>query len=99
MSSFFHLVIISSKYILNTVGKKGQPWPTALLILASFESMVFNFINVLFCVFMSTIAFLNVAGIFLDFKYQIKSLFVYYQMLFQNYKQQVFPNYISFVFS
>jgi len=66
--SFFHLVILSSKYILNGVGEQGQLWHTALLISASFESLVLNFINVLFCVFMSTIAFNNVSGIFIDFK-------------------------------
>jgi len=28
MSWFCHLVIISSKYILNNVGERGQPWRT-----------------------------------------------------------------------
>jgi len=75
MSSFFHLVILSSTYILNSVGKQGQPWHTALLISASFESLVLNFISVLFCVFMSTIAFNNVSGIFIDFKISNKVSF------------------------
>jgi hypothetical protein len=30
--------------------------------------LVLNFMSVLFCVFMSTVAFHNVSGIFLDFK-------------------------------
>jgi len=68
ISSFFHLVIISSKYILNSAGEKGQPWRTSLLISASFYSLVLNFISVLFCVFMSTIACHKVSGMFLDFK-------------------------------
>jgi hypothetical protein len=32
MCCFCHLVIISSKYILNNVGERGQPWHTPLLI-------------------------------------------------------------------
>ena len=32
MSSFCHLVIISSKYTLNGVGERGQPWCTPLLM-------------------------------------------------------------------
>jgi hypothetical protein len=35
VSSFCHLVIIFSKYILNSVGERGQPWHTCLLISAS----------------------------------------------------------------
>jgi len=49
-SCFCHLVIISSKYILNSVGERGQPWYTALLISTGFDSLLLNFINILFCV-------------------------------------------------
>jgi hypothetical protein len=38
ISSFCHLVIILSKYILNSVGDRGQPWHTAVLISSSFET-------------------------------------------------------------
>jgi hypothetical protein len=38
MSCFCHLVIISSKYILNSVGEIGQPWCTPLLISTGFDS-------------------------------------------------------------
>jgi len=39
MSCFCHLVIISSKYMLNNVGESGQPWRTALLISTDVESL------------------------------------------------------------
>ena len=68
MSSFCHLVIISSKYILNSVSKRRHPWHAALLISTSFDSLELHFINILFFVCMSTIAVNNVSGIFLDFK-------------------------------
>jgi len=51
MSTFWHLVIISFKYILNSEGERGQPWHTPLLISASFDSSELNFINILFCVY------------------------------------------------
>jgi len=54
MTSFCQLFIISSKYILNSVGERGQPWRTPLLISASFDSMGLNFINILFYVYMPT---------------------------------------------
>ena len=50
MSCFCHSVIMSSKYILNSVGESGQPWRTPLLISAGCDSLLFNFINILFCV-------------------------------------------------
>ena len=56
MSSVCHLVIISFVYVLKSVGKRGQPWCSHLLISASFDSLELNFINVLLCVYMSTIA-------------------------------------------
>jgi hypothetical protein len=56
MSSVCHLVIISSMYILNSVGETGQPWCT-LLNSASFDSLELNLINSLFCMYTSTIAF------------------------------------------
>jgi hypothetical protein len=71
VSSFCHLVIISSKYILKCKGKTGQPWHTPLLISASFDSLKLNFTNIFFCLYMSTIAFSNVSGIFLDFKISV----------------------------
>jgi len=44
------LVIMSSKYILNSVGESGQPWRTPLLISTGFDSLLLNFINIMFCV-------------------------------------------------
>jgi hypothetical protein len=49
MSLFFHLVIILSKYILNSAGERRQPWRTPLLISTGFDSLLLNFINILFC--------------------------------------------------
>jgi hypothetical protein len=83
MTPFCQLSIISSKYILKSVDERGQPWHTPLLISASFDSMELNFINILFYVFISSIAFINVSRIFLDFKIS-QSVFVYYQMLSYN---------------
>jgi hypothetical protein len=37
-SSFCHLVIIASKYILNSVGETGPPWRTTLLNPANLDS-------------------------------------------------------------
>jgi len=68
MSSFSHLVIISYQCILNSVGERGQPRHSHLLILASFDSLELCFINILLCVCVSTVAFNNVSGIFIDFK-------------------------------
>jgi len=68
MSSFCHLVIISYQYILNSVGERGQPRHSHLLILASFDRLELYFINILFCVYVSTVAFNNVSGIFIEFK-------------------------------
>jgi hypothetical protein len=48
VSSFCHLVIISSKYILNRVGERRQPWRTPLLISAGFDDMELNFIDIHF---------------------------------------------------
>jgi hypothetical protein len=42
MSCFCHLVIISSKYMLNSVGESGQSWRTPLLISTGFESLLYN---------------------------------------------------------
>jgi hypothetical protein len=67
ISSFCHLVIISSKYILNRVGDRGQPWCNPLFISASFDDLELNCTDILFCVCMSTIAF-DVSGIFLVFR-------------------------------
>ena len=50
MSSFCHLVFISSKYILNSIGKRGQSRHTPLLISSSFNSLELDFLNILFCV-------------------------------------------------
>jgi len=43
MSCFCHLVIISSKYMLSSVGESGQPWRTPLLISTDFESLFDKF--------------------------------------------------------
>jgi hypothetical protein len=40
MTCFCHLVIFLSKYILNIVGERGQPWGTPLLISAGFGSAI-----------------------------------------------------------
>ena len=50
MSCFCHLVIILSKYILNSVGERGQPWRAPLLISIGFDSSLLNCFNILFCV-------------------------------------------------
>jgi len=50
MSWFCHLVIISSKYILNILGERGQPRCTPLFISTSFDSLLLNFINIFLCV-------------------------------------------------
>jgi hypothetical protein len=54
ISSFCHLVIISSNYILNSVGEEGKPWRICLWISARFDGLELNFIDILFCVCMST---------------------------------------------
>jgi hypothetical protein len=41
--------------MLNSVGEGGQLWRTPLLISASFDILELNYINILFCVYMSTI--------------------------------------------
>jgi len=43
--------------MLNNLGEEGQLWRTPLLISASFDSLELNYINILFCVYMSIIAF------------------------------------------
>jgi hypothetical protein len=75
-SSFWHVVIISFKYILNSRGERGKPWCTALLISASLVSLDLNVINILFCVHMSTIGFSNEFGTFLDFRISNKMLYI-----------------------
>ena len=47
MSSFFRLVIISSKCILNSVSERGKLWRNPLLISTGSNSLLLNFIN--FC--------------------------------------------------
>jgi len=64
--------------------QEGQSWCTPLLISASFDSLELNLTSILYCMYMSTVVFNNVSGIFLDCKYQIKSVFVYYHMPFPN---------------
>jgi len=46
MFSFYHLVIISSKYISNSPDEKEEPWRNPLLISTSFDSLELDFINV-----------------------------------------------------
>ena len=48
MSCFCHLVIISSKYVLNSVGERGQTWRTPLLISTGLDGLLLNFINIFF---------------------------------------------------
>src|SRR5215475_3872070 len=50
VSCFCHLVIMSSKYMLNSVGERGQPCHTPLSISTSFEVLLKNFIIILFLV-------------------------------------------------
>jgi hypothetical protein len=74
--------------MLNSVGERGQPCRTPTLISASLDDLELNFIDILFCVHMSTIAFNNVCGIFLDFRISNKIyVFVHQQTLM--YKQQM----------
>jgi len=86
---------------LNSVGKGGQPWHTTLLISANFDSLELNFINTLFCVYTSTIAFNIVSGIFLGFKISNKICFcLQSDVYFMIYKQQVcyqitFPSFFN----
>jgi hypothetical protein len=47
MSSFCHFVV-STKYILNSIGERGQPWHTLVLISASFEDLELNFVDIYF---------------------------------------------------
>jgi hypothetical protein len=72
ISSVFHLVIISPKYIINSIGERQQHWRTPLLISDSVNDLELNFIDILFCVCMSTIAFNNLPRIFLDFRISYK---------------------------
>ena len=67
--------------ILNRVDEGGQPWHNSLLGLANFDSLDLHCINILFFVFMSTVALNNVSGMFLDFIIS-KSALLYYKMLF-----------------
>jgi hypothetical protein len=62
ITSLYHLVIISSKHILNGVGERGKPWRTSQLISARFDDLELSFIDILFCLCMSTITFNNVSG-------------------------------------
>jgi len=64
MSSVCNLVIISSVYILNSVGETGQLRCTSLLNSASFDSLELDFINILFYMYMSTAAFKCIWNIF-----------------------------------
>jgi len=68
ISWFCHLVLISSKYILNSVGERGQPWRTPLLISTGLDNLLLYFINILLRVSISISAFSNVSGIYQDFK-------------------------------
>jgi len=69
MSSFHHVVIILPKqYLLNSTGERGQPGLTHLVISASLDSLELNFINILFCVYVPSIAFNDTSGIFIDFR-------------------------------
>jgi len=67
-SCFCHLVIVSSKYILNSLGERGQPWGTALLFCTGFHILWLNFINVFFvCVNMHCFV-ISVSAICLELK-------------------------------
>ena len=61
ISSFCHLVIIELKYTPKSVGEKGTPWHNSLPILVSFYNWELSFIIILYCEFMSNIAFKNVS--------------------------------------
>jgi hypothetical protein len=43
--------------MFNSVGEGGQPWRKTLLISTSFDILELNCINILFCVYLSTVAF------------------------------------------
>jgi hypothetical protein len=49
--------------MLQREDETGQPWRSACL-----GSLEVSFINILFCVYMSSLAFNNIPGIFPDFK-------------------------------
>jgi len=70
--------------MLNNVDESGQPWRTPLLISTDFESLLLNFINILFLVLISTIPFNNVSAICRDFKMLNKICLLCYQMLSHN---------------
>lgn len=99
MSSFCHLIIISSKYVLKSVGRRDQPWHTLLLISTSLHSLELQFINILLCVCICPLLTLIMYVQYLQIlKYQVQSVFVYYYLLFHNPQTSVFPNYITFIF-
>jgi len=66
MSCLCHLVIISSKYTLNSAAGRGQLWGTALLFCTGFVILWLNCINISFvCVNMHCIV-ITVSGICLQ---------------------------------
>jgi hypothetical protein len=89
MSCFCHLVI-SCKYMLNSVGESGQPWRTPIFL--PIVSLLLNFINILFFVQISAIAFNNVSGICRDLK-MLNKICLCYQILSHNLQTaSVFPS-------
>jgi hypothetical protein len=72
------LVIISSKYIVKSVGERGQPWRTPLLTSVSFDDLELNFIDILFCV-RPLLPLIMDLEYFWILGYQIKYVFVHCQ--------------------
>jgi hypothetical protein len=79
MSSFCHLVLISSKYTVRNVDDRGQPYRTPLLISASFDGLKLKFYQ-----YFVVCVYAHYCLISKSLKYKIKSISVYYQMLFDN---------------
>jgi hypothetical protein len=85
-----HLVIIALKYTSKSVGEKGTPWHNSLPISVSFYNWKLSFINILYCEFMSNIAFKNVSETVPVFKLSNEVSFVHDQTLFRNLQNTIF---------
>jgi len=82
--------------MLNSVGEGGQLWRTPLLISASFDILELNYINILFCVYMSTIT--SSEMFFFYFKISMKHVLYITNFVTTYKKTSMFPNSMPFVF-
>ena len=71
---------------LKQCSERGQVCRFPLLIPVSIDSLELNVINMLFCVYISSFAFNNVSGIFLDFKMSNKICLCTLSKVCYNYK-------------